>query len=53
MRWIGWPGWAQDCQLKAITNVWEGLDAAPVALVAMLAGENVGQAVVRVGPDPT
>jgi NADPH-dependent curcumin reductase CurA len=45
-------GWAQDGQLKAITNVWEGLDAAPAALVAMLAGENVGQAVVRVGPDP-
>jgi len=46
-------GWAQDGQLKAITKVWEGLDAAPAALVAMFAGENVGQAVVRVGPRPS
>jgi NADPH-dependent curcumin reductase CurA len=45
-------GWTQDGQLKAITKIWEGLDAAPAALVAMLAGENVGQVVVRVGPDP-
>ena len=33
------------------TRTWEGLDSAPDALVAMLAGENVGQVVVRVGPD--
>jgi NADPH-dependent curcumin reductase CurA len=45
--------WVQQGQLKAITKVWDGLDAAPEALVAMLAGENVGQVVVRVGPDPT
>jgi len=31
----------------AMTNA----GAAPHALVAMLAGENVGQVVVRVGPD--
>jgi NADPH-dependent curcumin reductase CurA len=29
------------------------LEAAPEALVAMLAGENIGQVVVRVAPDPT
>jgi NADPH-dependent curcumin reductase CurA len=46
-------GWTQQGQLKTITRVWEGLDAAPEALVAMLAGENAGQVVVRVGPDPT
>jgi NADPH-dependent curcumin reductase CurA len=46
-------GWTQQGQLKAITKVWDGLDAAPAALVAMLAGENIGQVVVRVGPDPT
>jgi NADPH-dependent curcumin reductase CurA len=45
-------GWAQGGQLKTITKVWDGLDAAPAALVSMLAGENVGQVVVRVGPDP-
>jgi NADPH-dependent curcumin reductase CurA len=38
-------------RLKAITRTWEGLDSAPDALVGMLAGENVGQVVVRVGPD--
>jgi NADPH-dependent curcumin reductase CurA len=43
----------QQGQLKAITKVFGGLDAAPEALVAMLAGENIGQVVVRVGPDPT
>jgi NADPH-dependent curcumin reductase CurA len=45
--------WTQQGQLKTITKVWDGLDAAPEALVAMLAGENIGQVVVRVGPDPT
>jgi NADPH-dependent curcumin reductase CurA len=45
--------WTQEGQLNAITKVWDGLDAAPAALVAMLAGENIGQVVVRVGPDPT
>ena len=45
--------WTQEGQLKTITKVWDGLDAAPAALVAMLAGENIGQVVVRVGPDPT
>jgi NADPH-dependent curcumin reductase CurA len=44
-------GWMTDGRLKAITRTWEGLDSAPHALVAMLAGENVGQVVVRVGPD--
>jgi NADPH-dependent curcumin reductase CurA len=38
-------------RLKAITRTWAGLDSAPDALVGMLAGENVGQVVVRVGPD--
>jgi NADPH-dependent curcumin reductase CurA len=44
-------GWAQQGQLKAITKVWDGLDTAPDALVAMLAGENVGQVVVKIGPN--
>jgi NADPH-dependent curcumin reductase CurA len=46
-------GWTQEGQLKSITKVWDGLDAAPEALVAMLAGETFGQVVVRVGPDPS
>ena len=45
--------WAKDGRLKPITKVWDGLDTAPAALVAMLAGENLGQVVVRVAPDPT
>jgi NADPH-dependent curcumin reductase CurA len=45
--------WTRQGQLKPITKVFDGLDAAPAALVAMLAGENIGQVVVRVGPDPT
>jgi NADPH-dependent curcumin reductase CurA len=45
--------WTQQGQLKPIAKVFDGLDAAPAALVAMLAGENIGQVVVRVGPDPT
>lgn len=46
-------GWAEDGQLKAITNIWGGLDTAPAALVAILAGENVGQVVVRVSSHRT
>jgi len=44
-------GWVTDGRLKAITRTWVGLDSAPRALVAMLAGDTVGQVVVRVGPD--
>jgi NADPH-dependent curcumin reductase CurA len=46
-------GWIREGHLKAITNIWDGLDAAPAALIAMLAGQNLGQVVVRVGLDPT
>jgi NADPH-dependent curcumin reductase CurA len=45
--------WTQQGQLKTITKVLDGLDAAPEGLVAMLAGENIRQVVVRVGADPT
>jgi NADPH-dependent curcumin reductase CurA len=44
--------WTAEDRLKPLTQMWEGLDSAPQALVAMLAGNNVGQVVVRVGPDP-
>jgi NADPH-dependent curcumin reductase CurA len=46
-------GWTREGRLTTITKIWDGLDAAPAALVATLAGENVGQVVVRIGPDPT
>ena len=46
-------GWIREGHLKAITKIWDGLDAAPAALIAMLAGQNLGQVVVRVGLDPT
>jgi NADPH-dependent curcumin reductase CurA len=44
--------WAAEEQLVALTDLRDGLDAAPAALVAMLAGDNLGQMVVRIGPDP-
>ena len=48
LDWLAaWAG-----HLTEITKVWEGLDSAPEALVAMLAGESTGQVVVRIGPDP-
>lgn len=45
-------GWAADGQLKVLEEVIEGLDAAPRALIGLLAGENTGKRMVRVGPDP-
>ena len=34
-------------------QMWEGLESAPEALLAVLAGESFGQAVVRIAPDPS
>jgi NADPH-dependent curcumin reductase CurA len=41
-----------DGALRALEDVVDGLDAAPAALVGMLAGENVGKRLVRVAEDP-
>ena len=39
-------------RLAALEDVRDGLDAAPAALIGMLAGKNVGQVAIRLGPDP-
>jgi NADPH-dependent curcumin reductase CurA len=35
-----------------LTDVREGLDSAPKALLDVLSGANLGKVMVRVGPDP-
>lgn len=45
--------WVASGDLKVLEDVVEGLDAAPSALVGILAGDNVGKRIVRVAPDPS
>ncbi len=45
-------GWVASGELKVLEEVLDGLDAAPGALVGLLAGANTGKRMVRVGPDP-
>ena len=44
--------WTASGDLKVLEEVLEGLDAAPGALIGLLAGANTGKRMVRVGPDP-
>ena len=44
--------WIASGQLKVLEEVLDGLDAAPGALVGLLAGANTGKRMVRVAPDP-
>jgi NADPH-dependent curcumin reductase CurA len=44
-------GWVRDGELVGLHEVIDGLDNAPRALMGLLAGENVGKRIVRVGPD--
>ena len=45
--------WIRDGKVKYREDVWEGLDQAPAAFGAMLAGRNFGKTLVRVSEDPT
>ena len=45
-------GRVADGSLQVLEDVVDGLDAAPAALVGLLAGDNVGKRIVRVAPDP-
>ena len=45
-------GWVAAGAVQVLEEVVDGLDAAPGALVGLLAGDNVGKRMVRVGPDP-
>jgi NADPH-dependent curcumin reductase CurA len=44
--------WIASGELKVVEEVLDGLDAAPGALIGLLAGANTGKRMVRVGPDP-
>ena len=44
--------WVGGGQLKVLEDVIDGLESAPAALIGLLAGDNVGKRLVRVGPDP-
>jgi len=44
--------WVADGKVKVLEEVLEGLDAAPGALIGLLAGANTGKRLVRIGPDP-
>jgi NADPH-dependent curcumin reductase CurA len=45
--------WLADGSIMTAIQMWEGLESAPEALLAVLAGESFGQAVVRIAPDPS
>jgi len=45
-------GWVASGDLKVLEDVVDGLDAAPAALIGLLAGDNIGKRIVRVAPDP-
>ena len=44
--------WSASGQLKVVEDVVDGIENAPRALIGLLAGENRGKRMVRVGPDP-
>jgi NADPH-dependent curcumin reductase CurA len=45
--------WVANGQLRVIEDVLDGLESAPSALVGLLAGENRGKRMVRIGAEPT
>jgi len=45
-------GWVESGDLKVVEDVIEGLENAPRGLIGLLAGENRGKRMIRVGPDP-
>jgi NADPH-dependent curcumin reductase CurA len=45
--------WYADGRIKVVEDVLDGLEAAPRGLIGLLAGDNVGKRMVRVGPDPS
>jgi NADPH-dependent curcumin reductase CurA len=44
--------WVKSGQIKVTEDIVEGLENAPSALIGLLAGDNTGKRLVRVGPDP-
>ena len=45
--------WIRDGKVRYREDIWEGLEQAPAAFSAMLAGGNFGKTLVRVSEDPT
>ena len=45
--------WVASGQIKVTEDIVEGLENAPAALIGLLAGDNKGKRLVRVGPDPS
>jgi NADPH-dependent curcumin reductase CurA len=45
--------WMKDGKIVYYEDIVEGLDNAPDAFIKMMAGENLGKRLVRVGDDPT
>ncbi|MBD3646905.1 MAG: zinc-binding dehydrogenase, partial [Pseudomonadales bacterium] len=46
-------GWVREGKIRYREDLWEGLERAPEAFAAMLAGDNFGKTLVGVGEDPT
>ena len=44
--------WSADGRLVVVEDVIDGLENAPRGLIGLLAGENRGKRMIRVGPDP-
>lgn len=44
--------WVSTGQIKVFEDIVDGLENAPAALMGLLAGDNIGKRMVRVGPDP-
>jgi NADPH-dependent curcumin reductase CurA len=44
--------WTRNGQIEVVEDIIEGLENAPRGLVGLLAGENRGKRMIRVGPDP-
>ena len=44
--------WVAAGQIKVTEDIVDGLEKAPAALIGLLAGDNTGKRMVRVGPDP-
>jgi NADPH-dependent curcumin reductase CurA len=45
--------WSADGSLKVVEDIIDGLENAPRGLIGLLAGENRGKRMIRVGPDPS
>jgi NADPH-dependent curcumin reductase CurA len=45
--------WVANGQIKVTEDIVDGLENSPAALIGLLAGDNKGKRMVRVGADPS